>query len=231
MPAVNEYLPWDSEFFGMRIGRSIGYDDTETLAWGVKNNIDLHYLLVDVMHPGQAQQAEHDGWRYMDTRVTFARTTAVLPGLRSVRPAFPEDRAWLRPIARNSFRITRFYADLKLDNRRCDDLYDDWLTGALDDPAKAVLVALSNDATPVGFVTLSLHGARASLDLIAVARTARAQGVGNALVTDAIDWAAKEGAEEITVVTQGRNIEAQRLFQSCFFRTVSMKLWLHRWYP
>ena len=33
------------------------------------------------------------------------------------------------------------------------------------------------------------------------------------------------------VVTQGRNIAGQRLYQRCGFLTRSVELWYHKWYP
>ena len=225
---MREIDRYDSEFFDARIGKAIGCDE-DLLAWGESEKLDLLCLLIGADDPTLIQLAEQEGFRYMDTRVTLTRTTAKLDGLRSVRPAFPLDRAWLRPIARYSHRITRFYADPHLYN--CDDYYDRWLCNALDDPDVTVLVALSKEAYPVGYATLSSEGDRASIDLIAVAQNARGQGHGNALVTEAIDWAAKNWCSEISVVTQGRNIDAQRLFQHAGFRTIRTELWFHRWRP
>ena len=45
----------------------------------------------------------------------------------------------------------------------------------------------------------------------------------------ALDWFATQGVEKVTVVTQGRNGAAQRLYQRCGFVTGSIHLWYHKW--
>lgn len=223
---MNKLLDFDSALLRVPVGRSLGYDEIETPAWCRRENLALHYLLVDARNARQVQQAERDGWRYMDTRVTLARQTKRLPGDDTIREAQPSDREPLREIARRAFTHTRFYADPNIPTATCDALYDNWLCEALDDPARTVLVA--SGAPTTGFVALSRRGEETSLDLIAVSRAARGQGIGRRLVHAAIDWA--YDTPEIVVVTQGSNIGAQRLFQSCWFRSVHSQLWLHRWF-
>ena len=43
-------------------------------------------------------------------------------------------------------------------------------------------------------------------------------------------WFEQEDAEKIRVVTQGRNVAAQRLYQKCGFASSSMEIWFHRWF-
>ena len=51
-----------------------------------------------------------------------------------------------------------------------------------------------------------------------------------ALIAAALDWCEAEGAEEVAVVTQGRNVAAQRLYQRCGFVTQRLELWYHKWF-
>jgi dTDP-4-amino-4,6-dideoxy-D-galactose acyltransferase len=55
-------------------------------------------------------------------------------------------------------------------------------------------------------------------------------GVGRALVVNAIRWFSGQGVDSVSVVTQGRNVRAQRLYQRCGFTTRSVELWFHRWF-
>jgi ribosomal protein S18 acetylase RimI-like enzyme len=55
-------------------------------------------------------------------------------------------------------------------------------------------------------------------------------GVGRKLVVASLGWFDAHGADRVTVVTQGRNIAAQRLYQRCGFLTRSTGLWYHRWF-
>lgn len=84
----------------------------------------------------------------------------------------------------------------------------------------------------VGYMTV--HADRAagqgSLGLSSVAPEARRQGVGQALVRGAVAWCHEHGLGEVTVVTQGRNVPALRVFESCGFRIRDVRLWFHKWY-
>jgi dTDP-4-amino-4,6-dideoxy-D-galactose acyltransferase len=65
--------------------------------------------------------------------------------------------------------------------------------------------------------------------LVGVSEKARGRGLGRELLINAIRWFSAEGVEVVTVVTQGRNVGAQRLYQRCGFTTRSAELWFHRW--
>lgn len=218
-------LEWDTDFWGVKMGRSDQLDGVSQ--WAVANTIGLMALLVDADKPEEAQQAEQLGYRYMDTRVTLARRAG--PCGASARLVQHQDIPALQEIARSAHRITRFYADHVLDDARCDDLYVEWITSSIAGKADIVLVA-ERDSQAVGYVTVHLGNGTASIGLIAVAEAYRNRGIGVELVSSAVNWAAGQQASVVTVVTQGRNIPAQRVFQLCGFRTTQTELWFHRWY-
>jgi ribosomal protein S18 acetylase RimI-like enzyme len=153
-----------------------------------------------------------------------------------VRPATVADLPRLRRIAAASHRDSRFHHDPRFDRRRCDALYAGWIETSCADPAGVVLVAAAAAADPAGppagYVTGTIgeHG-EGRIGLFAVAAEARGRGVGGALVAAALDWFAGRGADPVSVVTQGRNVRAQRLYQRFGMRTRSVELWFHRWWP
>lgn len=222
----HELLQWDTEFWGKRIGRASHQDGLSE--WACENTVGMVGLLLDASDVGGIHRAEENGYRTMDIRVTLARPTDREPVLAF--PFRPEDISRLVEIARESHRITRFYADPLLPDEKCDDLYESWIRQSCDGWASAVLVAV-DDSVPVGYVTVHQDtGLGASIGLIAVHEDARSRGVGQALVRSAIGWAHQRGSREMTVVTQGRNIAAQRVFQACGFRTTKTEVWLHAHY-
>ena len=72
--------------------------------------------------------------------------------------------------------------------------------------------------------------ASGAIGLLAVADWSRGVGLGGQLVAGALLFFAEAGCKRVTVVTQGRNCPAQRLYQNCGFRSASMELWYHRWF-
>jgi dTDP-4-amino-4,6-dideoxy-D-galactose acyltransferase len=221
-------LDWDSEFWGVRIGRvtedAPDFDAVD--AWASEHKVAcLYFLCRD--EPGAAVRAEEAGFRLTDVRVELGRSAADEPS--SVRPARSEDEAPLRGMARANHRITRFYADPNFPDERCDDLYETWIARSLEGWADAVLVAES-EGRPAGYVSLHDRDGTGSIGLIGVDPDSRGRQLGRDLVLGAVRWCAERGLADVTVVTQGRNVPALRTFESCGFRTTDVGLWFHKWY-
>ncbi len=222
--AEGEVLEWDSEFWGARVARVEGADAD---GWASANGVDVAYLLVDGSDAAAAQAAEERGFRVMDVRVELEA-----PSVRSEQPVRTHGEAdveTLRAIARTSHEDTRFYADPRFPRERCDALYDTWIRRSCEGWADVVLVA-DREGAPAGYIAMHRRGGSGSIGLIGVDAAARCRGVGEALVRGALDWCARDGLASCSVVTQGRNVAAQRLFQRCGFRTSAVDLWFHKWF-
>ena len=236
MPASEacRLLPWDSEFWGITIGRV----DATTMSreraaviddWARDHRVHCLYFLAAADDASAAFVAEDSGWRLVDVRTELAqrldddaRTSSTL------RPASATDLPRLRAIARVSHRDTRFYADPSFPDARCDEFYELWIERSVEGWADAVLVA---DHVS-GYVTCHVDDEqhRGSIGLIAVDATHRGRGIGQELVQGALAWMRGRGLAEGAVVTQGRNVPAQRTFQRCGFLSESVGLWFHKWY-
>ena len=238
-PAVCSYLEWDSNFFGVRIGRIESHRlSSEILAqateWAHENRIDCLYFLSVADDSQSVHLAEENHFQQVDVRVTFERDLPddleAPPHLgATVRLGREEDLPTLRSIAAVSHHDTRFYFDGRFDHARCDQLYETWIEKSLHGFADAVLVA-ERSGTPVGYVTLNQHESGSQIGLIAVAAGHQGVGLGRLLVEQSLAWARQHGARRMKVVTQGRNVPAQRLYQRCGFVTASFELWYHRWF-
>lgn len=148
-----------------------------------------------------------------------------------VTPYAPADLPALRSISRASFTDSRFYHDERIPRETCDQLYDEWITTTCRDDAERVLVARAGDRA-IGYVTLSVDrpARTGQIDLLAVDAASRGKRVGTILVDAAVAWAAAQDLKQITVVTQARNVPAQRLYQRAGFLTRSVQLYFHKWY-
>jgi GNAT superfamily N-acetyltransferase len=229
-----EILPWDSEFWGVRIARVHGDTMTpelaaEVAAWAAANDVACLYFLAGE-DASTAHAAEDAGFRLMDVRVGLARRTAAAARDERIRAFRPDDLPALRAIARTSHAATRFYSDPRFPRERCDDLYDAWIVRSAEGWAEEVLVA-ENGGRPAGYLSLHADAERASIGLFAVAEEARGNGLGAALVDAAIGWGAERGLGEIAVVTQGRSAAALRVYERNGFAVESLGFWFHRWSP
>lgn len=239
-----EVLEWDTRFFGSRIARVRG--DTLTQgqvrqidAWCRQNGVRCLYFLSRSDDSGTTRVAEDSNFRLVDIRMTFGYKVSdsvgdaksCANGAAIVRPSRLEDIAALQSIAREIYRDTRFYYDAHFPRPLCDSLYETWIKRSCEGYADVVLVA-ELDREPVGYVSCHLNGEPRTgrIGLVGVANRAQGRGVGRTLILGSLEWFLKQGVKEISVVTQGRNCAAQRLYQRCSFVTQAVQLWYHKWY-
>lgn len=239
-----ELLGWDSDFWGFRVARVLGGRLTREQAvmidkWCRAQAVRCLYFLARSDDPETTRAAEDAGFRLVDVRVTLERQTEGVGGptghpdieTHAVRAVRPDDVGALQRIARSAYGHTRFYYDESFPPGRCDALYEAWITRSCEGYADGVLVA-APDGTPVGYVSCHLSGdeSTGTIGLVGVSDRATGEGVGQALVLSALGWFGQRGARAVRVVTQGRNVAAQRLYQRCGFLTSQIQLWYHKWY-
>lgn len=231
-------MEWDSRFFGRRIGRVLlaSLDDAalaEIEAWRVRESIDCLYFLADSQDTPSTGLAERHGFHLADVRVTLSRrlngpylTRENAPVVRGFRA---EDLPALEAIAQTAHTDTRFYADPHFPETDCNHLYATWIRrSCLEEFADHVCVA-EWDGRAAGYTTCGLTGNTGNIGLVGVAESARGQGLGGALVDAALRWFAEQGVRDVSVVTQGRNTAAIRLYERRGFTVQSMQLWYHWW--
>jgi ribosomal protein S18 acetylase RimI-like enzyme len=233
-----EVLAWDSEFFGVRVARAAGTTLSASEAWRLLSwceveRVELLYFLAG-LEPATIREAEKAGFSLMDVRVELsAATDALGSGAESqaCRLLRPGDLELLRPIAREAHHDSRFFADPRIPAGRAEELFVRWLErdAALGDQGWAGVI--ESGGHPAGYVTAAIDAeGRGWIRLIAVGAGARGNGLGRALVAGAGRWLADHGVPETRVVTQARNVSAQRLYQHAGFRTAAVHLWYHKWF-
>lgn len=239
-PELCSLLDWDSAFFGVTIAR-LNRDqlDIRTVAqvmdWCREKRVSCLYFLADGADSETLRQAEGNGFHLTDIRMTYERSLSGLTERPAqdpdIRMAVPQDLPALRAMTGSAYRDSRFYYDGHFSQAACDRLYEIWIEKSLAGYAQAVLVK-GPPGQPEGFVTCDalLPDAKGKIGLVGVSSRTRGRGVGQALVLASLDWFAGQGLKTAQVVTQGRNIPAQRLYQKCGFLTSEVKLWYHRWF-
>jgi dTDP-4-amino-4,6-dideoxy-D-galactose acyltransferase len=226
-----ERLGWDSSFFGLAIGRLSPEQGAGGLAQSVAaadtDGIECLYLLCPTGDDPTLATALDLGFRPYDVRIELERELdAPIRMPPEIHDARPQDVPALERIALERIRGTRFWADAHFPRERVAELYASWLRAAVvDSPARRVLVFGEGE----GFVVcrLAASSGTGAIELIAAAVDGR--GIGGALTAAAGTVFAAAGFTRATVVTQGRNVPAQRLYQRHGYRTTRVGLWLHRW--
>jgi dTDP-4-amino-4,6-dideoxy-D-galactose acyltransferase len=231
------FLEWDSTFFARRIAAVLNAplqatEVPEVLAWCRADRIECLYVLTDADDVPTLHALEAAGGRNVDIRLTFDcnPTKASHAAGKSIRPRRESDVGALRAIAAASHVNSRFYADGHFPRARCNELYATWVEKSCRGWAEEVFVA-DVGGQPSGYLSCHVRaGGRGEIGIVGVATEAQGRGLGRELVATALWWFAERGIERVTVVTQGRNIVAQRLYQSMGFRSAQVQLWHHLWF-
>jgi dTDP-4-amino-4,6-dideoxy-D-galactose acyltransferase len=231
----------------------------DALAWCDAEHIDCLYFLADSDDSMTGRLAHEAGFQFVDARVTLElklplhpstlsstqagqRGEDLLPklaprpegegtGVRifALRPFAPADLPALKKIARVSYTDSRFYFDSHFPREKCDQLYERWIEKSCADGAEQVIVAEADRQT-VGYITCHLKGDTGEIGLLGVSEAARGSGIGVALIRASLNWFGEHDASLVSVVTQARNVGAQRAYQRAGFLTRSVQVWYHRWF-
>lgn len=242
MSSPGSILDWDSAFFGCTVARG-GFREFSTrdvdlvLDWCVSEAVEWLHLLVASNHAPSVQLLQRSEFDLVDVRVQLLLDleTQNLPGQRSfdfeIRPVREGDLITLRPIAATVHRDSRFYYDHRLGAERASALYVKWLEVSCQDGFADLVLVAELGGTAQAYVTGSLDAeGRGHIGLVGVGEAARSRGIGSALLVAMVRWFVDHGVTRVKVVTQGRNVAAQRLYQRCGFVTDSVELWFHKWF-
>ncbi len=232
-------LEWDTRFFGFRIARASPQRLTadtaaQVLAECEASGIRCLYFLADADDRPTLALLEQHQFGLKDIRLTMIHRSPASVTHRQgphVRPVEAGDIPILRQIAKTSHTGTRFYADSHFPARRCDDLYDLWITQSCESRNGDTVLVAELTGRPVGYITCRMIShLRGQIDLFAVASEARGAGIGSALIEQAIEWFHARGAVDIITVTQGGSVGAVRAYERGGFVAETVQLWYHRWF-
>lgn len=238
--ALVHFLPWDSDFFGKRIAsidsNHLCKEDVSSIEnWCRDNRIDCLYFLANPSDMTTIRVAEDSGFRLVDIRITLDRKICAIPSpwqpeTPSIRLAHAADIPLLRPIAAVNHTDSRFYQDGGFPLERCHELYAVWIQKSCRGYSDAVLVATQDD-NAVGYLSCHLRGGeKGQIGLLGVSSACQGKGLGRQLLAESLRWFAAAGVAQVEVVTQGRNLAAQRLYLKSGFLPSSLQLWYHKWF-
>jgi ribosomal protein S18 acetylase RimI-like enzyme len=241
MAAPCSLLEWDSAFFGFRVAQVTEEILSErvgraVLEWSEAHGLRCLYFLADPTSAKTAEVAQRLDFNMVDVRVQLSlercrRGSVTLPEFK-LRPARASDVASLQAIARFAHRDSRFFFDSHFAKARAEELFATWIAADCAGRADTVLTLERAGIGAVGYITCSLikGSNNGRIGLVGVASDFRGKGLGKALVSGALDWFWSAGTQTVLVVTQVRNLAAQRLYQTAGFRTENVKVWYHRWF-
>lgn len=225
------YLPWDSDFFGLRIGRvDISCKEDwrileQTIAEGLSYN--LLYIFDKECIGLPADKA-----KLVDIKVVYKKDVSNssmldLSSIHQYKNRVPDKD--LYSLALVSGQYSRYNLDKKFPQGSYERLYRRWIENSVNGQmADAVFYYLEED-TKIGMVTLRREGETASIGLIASAPMCQGKGIGTKLIEASETWLFSKGIKLLEVATQRNNIYACRFYEKLGFVPVSETNIYHLW--
>lgn len=235
------HLPWDTELFGLACARVVGgaMDEAKCrsiIDWCRGEKVGLLYYLADDDDVTSWATAMAAGSRMVDIRVelvldhswSWCPAPEPTPGTM-LREATDGDLEALLPIAASVHTDSRFFADPEIPREKAAEMFSWWLRRSVGDGFADVVFVAELEGKAVSYITAKITDGVGTIGLVGVGSEARGQGIGLAMVRRVLEWFAEAGVQKVSVVTQGRNVAAQRVYQRCGFLTASIRFWYHKW--
>ena len=229
-------LEWDSELLGMPVGR-IDLDRSAMTSGGevreraAAAGMRLCYLFA--AGEESAKIAGATGARLVDRRLLLRR---VLTGEnRSCADApvesvgVPRDLPELRALALQSAQFSRFKVDPSMPAQAWQRLYTLWIENSLAGTMADATLVERDHGRVVGMLTVKKESEEGVIGLFAVSEAARGTGRGRRLLERASSWFVAQGCTTASVVTQGDNLPARRIYERTGYSVAEVTNVYHLW--
>lgn len=226
-----EYLSWDSDFFGHRIGRIIIDDfEEDCLDAGIKNaDVELLYIFDSTLSEEVDSFLISAGAVKYDCRMEYEKILLadcdikVDQDIEFYNGSLTDE---LEKLAYSSGKHSRFKKDKKL-RIFFESFYKRWILNSLED--KNRLLVVKKDNRIIGLLSFSIKGETAVISLFSVNRNNSGKGFGTRLYQVLEGFLIKSGISKVTVRTQMENNGACRFYEKLGFKLMEQQNIYHLW--
>ncbi len=225
-------LQWDSDFFGLRIGRAdiLTKDDAFSLAARhdeLMQQFDLLYVF-DSNNIGFVAK----GARLVDEKILYSKPCEPrkqFPEISFYQASHPS--ADLYRLALVSGGYSRFKLDERLPKGSYERLYTRWIEKACpkDGTNKQIFISRDPQGATKGMITIDHQGELGHIGLVAVDLDAQHHGIGGKIMSTLDGYLYSLGIKTLEVPTQKANSDACRWYEKNGFVAQSRIPIYHWW--
>ena len=243
-------LKWDSEHFGMPMGRiEHFYFKEETTIANTYRDLSSWFDLKQAKHisirlnlrnRNAINFLANRGFEFITGKLLLradlqgvGESTQLHAEYKFSKDLEKGNQADLIKIASNNFNENRFMLDEYLDRRQSTLLYENWVKQEIE-KAAGNLIIMRKDNETVGFALLDKLAPVPSFDfgfinLIAVNKRFQGQGFGKILLNKALCKFKTQNIEKVLANVVSTNYASLALFQSCDFKIYSSLLEMRKY--
>ena len=225
-------LQWDSDFFGLRIGRT---DIASNEEWrmlqqeaiSLRKQYDLIYVFSDMELP-----TDTNGMRLVDTKTIYAKSidsSTIMPAIvEHYQESLPN--ADLYRLALVSGVYSRFRLDDSLPTDSYERMYRCWIERSVGGSMADVVLVHRTDTQIDGMITLKIEADVAHIGLVAVDEGSQGRGIGTMLIKAVEAYLqSNTTVRHLKVATQWANKPACHLYEKNGF-VVEEKTNIYHWW-
>jgi hypothetical protein len=228
-----EPLPWDSEFFGVPIGRvDLDGATAETLRAiddeARESGIECLYGTLDPSLGDTAYLVQTFGHRLVEVGIAFGRPAIPFtpkPTASKVRRGTAADLPLLDDAITTLAPWSRFAADPRFGPTAARRMFEAWVARAANDGEEHMLL-IAEDETGVTGLSTHVRTPIPRVDLMGV--TQQGSGSSWVLMQGLVEWAGGDAIEAGPCAA--RNLAPLRFLEHCGFSIVRTRYHFHRWY-
>lgn len=225
-------LQWDSDFFGLRIGRA----DLQTKADALElramhEELKRQFDLLYVFDPN-AIGFEAEGARLVDEKILYSKPCEPRKQFSDVaffQGATPSDDLYRLALVSGGY--SRFKLDERLPKGSYERLYNRWIENACPKEGTNKQILLFKDEQNVarGMITIDHQGELGHIGLVAVDTEVQHQGIGGKIMSTLDGYLFERGIKTLEVPTQKANSDACRWYEKNGF-TIQSVLPIYHWW-
>lgn len=227
-----EKLQWDSDFFGLRIGRAkISSEEDGTFlasqVKAVKEDYDLVYVFAN-----HGCKFHADNARLIDRKVVYSLADATHSKLCQDVALWDSSRGVtdeLLHLALMSGKYSRFKLDDDFPKGSYERLYSRWIEQSVNHMMASEVFCYLIEDVPRGLVTLNNKNGIGTIGLVSIQEDFQHHGIGSIMMCHVIRYSREKQIEKLTVATQLDNIPACRLYEKSGFKVESVTDVWHWW--
>ena len=225
-------LQWDSDFFGLRIGRAdiLSTEDALFLAAQheeLMQQFDLLYIF-DSHNIGFTA----NGALLVDEKILYSKPCEPRKQYNEIsffKQATPSDDLYRLALVSGGY--SRFKLDERLPQGSYERLYTRWIENACpkEGTNKQILTCLDTNNIAKGMITIDHQGELGHIGLVAVDTDAQHQGIGGKIMSTLDGYLFEHGIKTLEVPTQKANTDACRWYEKNGF-TVQSRTQIYHWW-
>lgn len=213
-----EYLPWDSDFFGFRVGKFLGEEKESSefeadLKVLFEENIELIYYYSEEALPISFFSEFYD-CLLVDVKIPVKKAL-VSKQINPKISVYTESSAnkELIELAQLAGTHTRFNIDPKISQEKFENLFQIWIEKSVSGEMASKVLVYKENSKIIGFATLSIDGNIGYAPLLAVNRKFEGLGVSFAIMDAVESEMYDHGCEFLVSSTQEVNRKALKIYE------------------